>query len=86
MGWNVAEGASNIISAKYNGEDVSAPYLNGTTIRLNGDVTLSVNAPNGHWLVFDENGKGATYNAPEFIKDGEKTHEFNIRIIATDKV
>ena len=73
MGWNVAEGANNILSASFEGEDVEAPYLNGTELSIKGDIKLSVNAPRGHWLVFDENGKGATYNAPRFIKDGQTT-------------
>lgn len=73
MGWNVIKGASNIVSAVHNGESVSTPYQNGTIITIKGDVTLSVNAPYGHWLVFDENGKGATYNAPQFIEDGDTT-------------
>ena len=71
MGWNVVEGATNIVSATYDEEAAESPYMNGTQIRIKGDVKLSVNAPYGHWLVFDENGKGATYNAPSFIKDGE---------------
>ena len=73
MGWNVAEGASNILAAVYEGESATAPYQNGTTLTLKGDVKLSVNAPFGHWLVFDENGHGATYNAPQFVKDQETT-------------
>ena len=73
MGWIVANGDSNIESAVYDGEAVDAPYPNGTKLTLKGDVTLSVNAPYGHWLVFDENGKGATYNAPQFVEDGDVT-------------
>jgi uncharacterized repeat protein (TIGR02543 family) len=42
---------------------------------VTGDVTFSVNAPTGRWLVFDENGKGATYNSPQFVKSGEVTEE-----------
>ena len=42
---------------------------------INGDIVFSVNAPEGHWLVFDENLKGATYNAPQFVKQGEVTSE-----------
>ena len=75
MGWNVLSGATNITSATYEGESATAPYSNGTVITVNGDVTLSVNAPTGHWLVFDENGKNATYNAPQFIEDGDVTRE-----------
>ena len=74
-GWNVAEGsAANIISAKdADGNDVEAPYPNGTVLTLSGSVTLSMYAPEGHWLVFNENGKGATYNAPRFLETDEVT-------------
>lgn len=75
MGWNVAEGSSNIVAAVDEGESITAPYPNGTLLTLKGDIKLSVNAPQGHWLVFDENGKGATYNAPKFVKDGQVTVE-----------
>ena len=67
-GWHVQEGGSNI--ADY---AAGATYNNGDAITISGDVTLSVNAPEGHWLVFDENGGGATYNAPVFFKEGEGT-------------
>ena len=65
-GWLVSEGKSNI--ADYEEGHV---YKNGDTITVTGDVKFSVSEPLGHWLVFDENGKGGTYNAPEFVKAGE---------------
>ena len=78
-GWMVAEGSSNIkdypegtLTETINGEEVKY-YPNNTKITVTGDVTFSVTAPEGHWLVFDANGKGATYNAPRFIKSGEQT-------------
>ena len=73
-GWFVNEGGNNI-----EGFDASANEGKGTLyeyeqdITISGDVTFSVFAPEGHWLVFDENGKGATYNAPQFVKAGENT-------------
>ncbi len=78
-GWIVQEGASNITKAVYNGNEITGggtaanPYQNETVLTITGNVTLSVDAPAGHWLVFDENGKGATYNAPQFVKSGETT-------------
>lgn len=69
-GWNVNSGGSNI-----DGFTPGTLYTNGTEITISGNVTFSVNAPEGHWLVFDENGKGATYNAPEFVKQGETTYK-----------
>lgn len=67
-GWNVDSGGTNI-----DGYTAGTVYENGTEITLSGDVVFSVNAPEGHWLVFDENGKGATYNAPQFVKSGQTT-------------
>ncbi|WP_350453656.1 InlB B-repeat-containing protein [Slackia heliotrinireducens] len=69
-GWNVLSGESNIV-----GHTDGKVYENGTNIKVTGDVTFSVNAPTGRWLVFDENGKGATYNSPQFVKSGEVTEE-----------
>ena len=43
-------------------------YQNETPITIKGDVSFTVNAPEGAWLIFDENGKGAKYNAPQFVK------------------
>ncbi|SEO44881.1 Listeria/Bacterioides repeat-containing protein [Denitrobacterium detoxificans] len=67
-GWLVSEGKSNIA-----GYEEGHVYKNGDTITVTGDVKFSVSEPLGHWLVFDENGKGGTYNAPEFVKAGEVT-------------
>ena len=81
VGWLVASGGSNILSATFEGEDAELPYPNGTVITVKGDVTLSVDAPTGHWLVYDENGKGATYNAPRFIRDGEVTEAPSLEMV-----
>lgn len=67
-GWLVASGGSNI-----QGWSEGATYTNESVIQISGDVVFSVNAPEGHWLVFNENGKGATYNAPQFVKSGQVT-------------
>ncbi|WP_026490158.1 InlB B-repeat-containing protein, partial [Butyrivibrio sp. XBB1001] len=61
------------------GKDVVKGYTEGksypvdTEIEIKGNVILSVDLPAGHWLVFNENGKGATYNAPQFVKSGFTT-------------
>ena len=52
---------------------MNPPYPNGTILTLSGSATLSLHAPAGHWLVFNENGKGATYNAPRFLETDEVT-------------
>lgn len=67
-GWLVASGGSNV-----QGWSEGATYTNESVIQISGDVVFSVNAPEGHWLVFNENGKGATYNAPQFVKSGQPT-------------
>ena len=69
-GWNVSAGENNVNNGSY-----EEPIINETSITVSGDVKLKVNAPEGQWLVFDENGKGATYNAPQFVKSGERTHK-----------
>ena len=75
-GWFVADGGSNITdydSSANNGKGTI--YTNETEITIKGDVTFSVNAPAGHWLVFDEVRKGATYSAPQFVLTGEGTKQ-----------
>ena len=67
-GWNVSEGGSNIV-----GYTTGTTYKNGTTIEITGDVTFSVYAPSGQWLIFHE--EGGSYVAPQFIKSGEVTKE-----------
>ncbi|MBQ6221575.1 MAG: InlB B-repeat-containing protein [Solobacterium sp.] len=71
-GW-LTDNDAHIADATYNGESVSEPYKMGTTMNVSGDIIFTVSAPKGRWLVFDENGKGATYNAPQFVKDGAVT-------------
>ncbi len=85
-GWMIydANQIDHIVSANYKGTEIPKPFYsadaenptvfpNDTVLQISGDVTLSVSTPSGHWLVFDENGHGATYNAPMFIKGGQTT-------------
>ena len=67
-GWLVYEGSSDIVG--YNASD--EPYQNGQNINITGNITFSVHTPPGHWFVFYENGKGGTYNAPQFLEADEK--------------
>ena len=80
-GWIVIDGQSNVKNypegaqtETVDGQEIKY-YTNGTEITITGNVKFSVDAPEGHWLIFDENGKGATYNAPRFIKAGEVTSD-----------
>ncbi|SNT94345.1 Listeria/Bacterioides repeat-containing protein, partial [Aristaeella hokkaidonensis] len=75
MGWLVAEGDENIVPDPENPHDADTPYENESEIIIKGNVTFSVDAPEGHWLVFDENGKGAIYCAPQFVKSGTVTQQ-----------
>ena len=71
-GWRVNDESVDHITSNVPDDRI---YQNGTDIEVNGDVTFTVNAPEGNWLIFDENGKGAKYNAPQFVKSGEVTRE-----------
>ncbi|MBO4751501.1 MAG: InlB B-repeat-containing protein, partial [Bacteroidales bacterium] len=70
-GWKVnthADGAH--ISGHSNDEHV---YENGDDITVTGSVTFKVYVTKGHWLIYHENGKGATYKAADFVRSGENT-------------
>lgn len=75
-GWLVTKGLDNIT----NPSGITADTLIGgpteiTDLVITGDLTLEASAPEGNWLVFDENGKGATYNAPRFFETNEQTND-----------
>ena len=57
----------------HNHTDDLRDYTNNTTIRITGDVVFKVHITEGHWLVYHENGKGATYKAADFIPSGQNT-------------
>ncbi|MBR2738510.1 MAG: InlB B-repeat-containing protein, partial [Lachnospiraceae bacterium] len=67
LGWMVTAGKESI-----NGYTEGTLYNYGNQITITGDVTFSVDAPEGYWLVFDENGRGGTYNAPRFYLPGDE--------------
>ena len=72
-GWQVTKGLDVITDP----DDITAETIiaNNTEIKIKGNITLNAVAPEGHWLVFDENGKGATYNAPRFFETNEVTDD-----------
>ncbi len=75
MGWVVKDEtpstADNIVSTA----PADGLYQFGDEITIKGNVNFSVDEEQGNWLVFDENGKGATYNAPQFVKNGDVTSD-----------
>ena len=86
LGWAVlTSDVSRIVSAIYNGEDVKTKetvtiddkeyylYQNGTELKVTGSLDFRAYSPEGHWLIFEQNGSGATYCAPQFVKKGEVT-------------
>ena len=77
MGWVVKDEtpstAANIVNPQTDGL-----YEFGDNITIQGNVNFSVDEEQGHWLVFDENGKGATYNAPQFVKNGDVTSDADL--------
>ena len=69
-GWTVADGSDNIV-----GYVDGKIYKFEDKITVKGDVSLKILVADGHWLVYDENAKGATYNAPQFYKTEEVTSD-----------
>lgn len=67
-GWKVREGGSNI-----SGHTANRLYTNSTVITISGDVVFYDTVSNGHWLIYHENGKGATYKAADFVNAGAVT-------------
>ena len=74
MGWKAVNGThTHIIEPE--GSTADTIYANKDKITINGDVVFNVYAPRGNWLVYETNGKGGTYNAPEFYLLGEATKQ-----------
>lgn len=55
------------------GDETGTVYPNGSMISISENTTFKASVPKGAWLMFKENGKGATYTAPQFIPSGGKT-------------
>ena len=64
MGWYVQSGTV---------EPDQDLYEVGKEVKIGSDVVFTVNAPTGAWLSFNENGKGASYTAPQFVESGAVT-------------
>ncbi|MBO4804923.1 MAG: InlB B-repeat-containing protein, partial [Paludibacteraceae bacterium] len=68
VGWSVISGANYV-----SGYQAGNLYEVGDSFTLSGDVIFLANAPLGTWLIFEELEKGATYNAPQFVKSTDVT-------------
>ena len=76
IGW--AEAEKNNETGKYKEKSGGVSYDNGDTLTLNDsseNVYLIAEVPLGHWLIFVENGGGATYTSPQFIEASGKTEQ-----------
>ena len=64
-GWELVSGTG--ISAYPSGKDY---YPNGTAVTISGNVVLKASVEEGNWIIFNENGKGASYTPPQFVRSG----------------
>ncbi|MBQ6314183.1 MAG: InlB B-repeat-containing protein [Mogibacterium sp.] len=74
--WEPLETGSNAVVKTADGVEISqtTPIPNGTKIQISGgSVVFRPNPATGFWLSFMENGKGATYTPPQFIKTNDVT-------------
>ena len=77
-GGDVTAPSGTLQTETVNGVDVHEyVYKNPTWVRIKGDIYLQAESPEGKWLVFNENGKGATYIAPQFVKKNANTLDPN---------
>ena len=67
-GWKLMDGDANIT---YGIKESNELYLSGDSLNIKGDLTFIADISYGYWMTFDENGKGATYTAPIFLKSPE---------------
>ena len=63
----------NLLWWKINNEGDS--IKNWTPYTLTWDLDLWADVEQWHWLVFDENGKWGTYNAPQFVEINDVTQK-----------
>ena len=77
-GWSVTEGQDNISYANDTPPE-NGLHVNGLDVSISGDVEFSVVSPEGRWLIFNENGKHATYNAARFVYWGTNADFSNMK-------
>ncbi|WP_026670847.1 InlB B-repeat-containing protein [Butyrivibrio sp. AE3006] len=57
---------------------------NGTEVKIKDNITLIPYVPTGHWLIFHENGKGASYTPSAFVEGGVLNDENRDSYIPAD--
>ena len=70
-GWKVNSSSDGSHISGHSDNDHN--YTNLTDITVTGDVAFKANVTEGHWLIYHENGHGATYKAADFIHAGDTT-------------
>ena len=70
-GWVPTDTTKSHITADT--QQVDNLYQKDDVIHITGNVDFKVDQSEGHWIVFHENGKGGTYNAPQFVETGHNT-------------
>jgi len=78
-GWTPINNTDSYIKDDPSDTNVAqAPYQINDKVILTGDVVVQAVVSDGHWLVFDEVLRGATYNAPRFYEHDEVTSNANL--------
>ena len=72
QGWYV-NSAGTVTDADGNTIENGTAIQTDTTIKVTDDTILSAKAPAGFWLIFKENGTGASYTAPQFLEGVKPT-------------
>lgn len=70
-GWKVNSSSDGSHISGHSDNDHN--YTNLTDITVTGDVAFKAHVTEGHWLIYHENGHGATYKAADFIHAGDPT-------------
>lgn len=70
-GWKVNSSSDGSHISGHSDNDHN--YTNLTDITVTGDVAFKAHVTEGHWLIYHENGHGATYKAADFVHAGDTT-------------
>ena len=70
-GWKLVIGDTNVTY----GNKGPGLYYSGDSLNIKGDLTFMVDLSYGFWLSFNENGKGASYTAPKFLKTDQVSQQ-----------